>query len=208
MALPAFLDVLVPDHLLLSFFMFALLYSFLMPISEEIALVVIGIIAATWLLPLWLVAIVVYPGLLLSDYGYYGLARHFGVRLLDTRLLRRLIKREKVFITEVYFAHKGHWIVFFCRFVVGLRAHAMIAAGLLRMPFRTFALYDGLSAVVSCALWLGIGYYWRALFVNELNVDTMGRFFALAAPLFVIFGGALIYRVVSRDFRRIRDSLL
>lgn len=208
MQLPAFVEVLLQDYLLLSIFAFALLYSFLMPISEEIALLVIGGVAAAADVPFWHAAFAAYPGLVLSDFGYYWLARNFGARLLDSRLLRRIIKREKVLVTEVYFAHKGHWIVFFCRFVVGLRAHAMIASGLLRLPFRIFASYDSLSATISCVVWLGLGYFSSVFFVEGLNIDGVGRVLVFLAPILALSGTAFVYHMVRRDYERVRDTLL
>lgn len=77
----------------------------------------------------------------------------------------------------------------------------MIAAGLLRMPFRVFMRYDGLSAVLSTLMWLGAGYYFGSLI--ERGLHTMVLVISILTPVLMISGVLLIGHKISREEDRI-----
>ena len=198
MILPAFLQPLFAVHALPAFFIFLLIYSFAMPISEEIALVFVGVLAHRMGIPLLPVLLAAFPGILLSDLGYYWIARRFGGRLLRSRLFSRLINPKKIAAVESFFSRKGHRITFFCRLFVGLRAPMMIAAGILRMPFLSFLLYDSMAAALSTVLWLIVGYIGRGFILDRLA--DMGTFFAVLAPIAIIIVLLLMYLRLKKRF--------
>ncbi|MBU0928585.1 MAG: DedA family protein [Spirochaetes bacterium] len=204
MVLPQFFQAILLEHALPAFFLFLLFYSFSLPICEEVALVIVGMIAQGIDQPLWLVMLVAYPGIFGSDVGYYWLARRFGGGLLRSRLVGKLVNRRKVMASELYFKNRGPRIAFFCRFLVGIRAPAMIAAGILRMPFRLFALYDGLAAVVSTCVWLSLGYFWGDVLGSD--VSALGTAFAVVAPIALVVAMTLAYRKVRKTYSRMCEA--
>ncbi|SRR6266567_1067200 len=94
--------------------------------------------------------------------GYYGgrplLARYQAIfRIQDTIVARG----------EELFARYGAVTVFFARFVFGMRIIAGPMAGVLRMPWRKFLVFNFLGAgmwvtVISCAGYL-FGQHWERL---------------------------------------------
>lgn len=200
MTLPGFLEAILASHALLAFFLFTLLYSFSLPICEEIALIIVGMLAHKAGVSPWLAALASYPGIFGSDLGYYWLARHFGGGLLRSRFFSKIVKPQKVLASELYFRHRGPRIAFFCRFLVGLRASGMIAAGILRMPFRLFALYDGLAATISTAAWLGLGYFWGDMLASGLPV--MGKVAAIATPIGAAGILAVFYLRIKKSYKK------
>lgn len=200
MTLPGFLEAILASHALLAFFLFTLLYSFSLPICEEIALILVGMLAHKSGVSPWLAALVSYPGIFGSDVGYYWLARHFGGGLLRSRFFSRFVKPRKVLASELYFKHRGPRIAFFCRFLVGLRASGMIAAGILRMPFRLFALYDGLAASLSTVAWIGLGYFWGDMLASGLPV--MGKVAAIATPIGAVGILAVFYLRIKKSYKQ------
>lgn len=193
--IPTWLQFLFPQYAIPVIFAFSLLYSFTVPLSEEIVLMLIGVLAKTYGLNFWLVAAASYPGLVGSDIIYYSLSRFFGVKLLRSRLGRFFIKPDKVLASEMFFACKGNRIVFFCRFLAGIRLPAIIASGLFRMPFRVFAFYNCVAASIATIGWLGLGYFWGSSLGPDMNL--VSRIFAFLSP--VVVGVAII--VVMRKFR-------
>ena len=179
------------EYLVGGIFLFLIIYSFSIPITEEIALVLVGIIAHARGLNFWIVYIASYPGIYGSDLVYYFVARQFGFRLLSSRFARRFIKPKKVLASERYFQRKGPHISFFSRFFVGIRAPVMIAAGLLRMKFIVYALYDGLAAIIATFFWLTAGFFFGRMLEKGLN--SLCFVFSIAAPLFMI-GGAILFK--------------
>lgn len=201
MELPVFLQSLPDEFLIAGFFVFLLIYSFSLPITEEIALVFVGIMAHARDCNFFLVLLVAYPGIFGSDVVYYTVAKYFGFRLLSSRLFQRLIKPKKVYASERYFKRRGPRIAFFCRFVMGIRAPAMIAAGLLRMPFRIFARYDGLSALISTVFWLSAGFYFGSLI--ERGLHTLLFIFSILTPVLMLSGVLFIRHKIACEERRI-----
>ncbi len=195
MELPIFLQSLPDEFLFAGFFVFLLIYSFSLPITEEIALVCVGLMAHARDCNFFLVLLVAYPGIFGSDIVYYTVAKYFGFRLLSSKIFRKLIKPKKIYASERYFKRRGPQIAFFCRFVMGIRAPAMIAAGLLRMSFRVFARYDGLSALISTLFWLSAGFYFGSLI--ERGLHTLLFIFSVLTPVLMITGVLLIRHKIA-----------
>lgn len=192
------------EYLIGGIFVFLIIYSFSIPITEEIALVLVGIIAHARGLNFWLVYIASYPGIYGSDLVYYFLARQFGFRLLSSRFGRKFIKPKKVLASERYFQRKGPHISFFSRFFVGIRAPVMIAAGLLRMKFFVYAMYDGLAAIVATFFWLTAGFFFGQMLEKGLN--SLCLVFSVAAPLFMICGAILFKHLIGKEERVIAEE--
>ncbi|HHU37324.1 MAG TPA: DedA family protein [Treponema sp.] len=197
MELPAFLYTLPDEIIVFGFFFFLLIYSFSLPITEEVALLLVGLLAQARGCNFLVIVLVSYPGIFGSDIVYYVVAKYFGFRLLSSKFFSKLIKPKKVLASEMYFKRRGPRIAFFCRFLVGIRAPIMIAAGILRMPFKTFALYDGLAAVISTFFWLFAGYYFGSLL--EQGLHTLVFIFSVITPLLLIAGFFIINHKISRE---------
>ncbi len=196
----AFFGPIVADHAYLAFFVFLLVFGFTLPISEEIALALVGMAARSsdLLLPECLIPAI--PALLIADLLYYGVARLIGPRLMRMRLFTRFMKPERICEGERYFQRRGQRIVFFCRFVIGLRAPAILSAGFLRMPLKRFLAFDGLALLIAAPAWLGFGYALGAQLDSQ--VGTLGKLIAFAGPIALIAGTVLVYRSVKADRAR------
>lgn len=85
--------------------------------------------------------------------GYYG-----GRRLLERYQTFFRIQKETLLKGERLFDRYGAVTVFFARFVFGMRIIAGPMAGVLRMPWRKFLLFNFLGAVVWVTVISGAGY--------------------------------------------------
>jgi len=103
----------------------------------------------------------------------YGLGWYGGIPLIN-RLLGRFPRLRKQYDESQKIFHKhGKWAVFVARFVAGLRVFAGVLAGLLRMPFQTFALVSFAGAVCWA---FAIGYVGYAFGGSwDKLVDFVGR---------------------------------
>lgn len=101
-----------------------------------------------------------------DNLGY--LVGHMGGRPLLKRYRRLFrIPEEHIQKGERLFARHGSVTVFFARFVFGMRVLAGPLAGVLKMPWRKFAVFNLLGAalwvtVISCAGYL-FGRHWNEL---------------------------------------------
>ena len=122
--------------------------------------------------------------------GYLGYAvGHYGGRPLLGRYQSALrIPPATLKRGEEMFADYGAAAIFFARFVFGMRVFAGPLAGVLRMRWRTFALFNFLGATVWAACIAGAGYlfgqHWRHL------VRVMQRF---NIAVLIVVGVVILY---------------
>ncbi len=115
----------------------------------------------------------------LGDNIGYAVGHHGGRPLLERyqhllRIPRRHIKRG-----ERLFARFGPVAVFFARFVFGMRVLAGPLAGVLRMPWNRFVLFNFLGAATWVVVISTVGYlfgrHWDKLarILRELNIGVL-----------------------------------
>jgi membrane protein DedA with SNARE-associated domain len=128
-----------------------------MPIPEEVAIVLAGVLSAGGNLhPEWaLLSCLI--GALLGDSVMYLIGRTFGENILSAhpRFAKLLgAEREKRF--EDAIERHAFKVMLLARFMVGVRGPVYLAAGVVRMPYRKFIMLDLVCAsiVVNCVFWL------------------------------------------------------
>jgi membrane protein DedA with SNARE-associated domain len=137
--------------------------SFGFPLPEEVALISVGIFAYMARHPdifippetgmqgidAYQAAAVCFFAVLFSDTLVFFLGRKFGPRLLNVRLISRLIKPESLAHIEKWTAKYGMWAAGVFRFTPGLRFPGFWTCGMAKLsPFR-FLLVDGIAAMIS-----------------------------------------------------------
>ncbi|HKV80738.1 MAG TPA: DedA family protein [Candidatus Sulfotelmatobacter sp.] len=86
--------------------------------------------------------------------GYYG-----GRRLLERYQSLFRIEKPAVARGERIFARYGSLTIFFARFVFGMRIIAGPLAGVLRMPWKRFLLFNFMGAAVWVSVIASVGYF-------------------------------------------------
>ncbi|MGD0509885.1 MAG: DedA family protein [Terriglobales bacterium] len=135
----------------------------------------------------WIIVVATCAATLGGDLGYA--VGHYGGRpLLDRyqsalRIPPALLKRG-----EEMFARYGAAAIFFARFIFGMRVFAGPLAGVLRMRWRAFAIYNFLGAAVWVTFIASVGYlfgqHWHTL------LRTMQRF---NIAVLIVAGVAILY---------------
>jgi len=106
----------------------------------------------------------------------FALGLYFGRPLLERYRSFFRVRDNVLARGEALFAQYGSFTIFFARFVFGMRVLAGPLAGVLRMRWKPFAIYNFLGAVVwvSCIAAAGylFGHHWRLLArtVTRINV--------------------------------------
>ncbi|GAC1510416.1 MAG: hypothetical protein NVS1B3_13030 [Candidatus Dormibacteraceae bacterium] len=96
----------------------------------------------------------------------YLVSRHFGRRLLEHRLARFLdLTPARLDRAESWFRRYGPWALIFGRHIPGLRVPLTVAAGVLMLRYRVFAL----SVAISSAAWAGVFLILGAIFGRSLE---------------------------------------
>jgi len=137
----------------------------------------------------WIVAIATIAATLGDNLGFA--AGHYGGRpLLDRYQSIFRIQNQTVARGESLFARYGAVTVFFARFVFGMRIIAGPLAGVLRMPWRKFVLFNFLGATVWVTAISGAGYLFGRHW-ERLARDV--RRFDLGVAVLVLLGAAFLW---------------
>jgi len=109
-------------------------------------------LAILWVvLAAWVAAVV-------GDNLGFALGREGGWRLVRGAARRFHVDDRTLKIGVYLFRRYGGRVVFFGRFVPLLRTWGALLAGVNRMPWRRFLVWNGTSALAWAALWGGLSY--------------------------------------------------
>ena len=153
-------DVLggVPDWVLyltvfaLPFLEASVFLGFVFP--GETALVFGGVLASRGQVSLSTLLVLAVVGAITGDAVGYAVGRHYGHRFQQSRI-GRVIGEPRWQTTEAFLLRRGGTAVFFGRWTALLRAMVPGAAGMARIPYRTFFLWNVLGGTlwaVACVL--------------------------------------------------------
>ena len=181
-----------------SLFILVGLESLGIPLPGETALLSAAALAALGHLSIWAVVGTATAGAVIGDNAGYWIGRRWGIALL--RRYGRVLHLDESHLERArgFFDRHGAKAVFFGRFIALLRTWAAVLAGVGRMPYGTFMLYNALGAACWCALFGALGYtFARALPQLERSVGRAGLAGALLVTLVVAL--ALTWRWFGRN---------
>jgi membrane protein DedA with SNARE-associated domain len=153
-----------------------------LPIPEEVPILAGGALAQANVVRWWIALPVCVGGVLSGDVILYWVGHHWGEQILEWRVVRRVLSREREERLKAGYQRHGVKVVFLARHILGLRAAAFLTAGIARISFARFLVSDALAALVSVPVGFGIAY----LFTDQLKramaeVHRVERWLALGA---------------------------
>ena len=162
-----------------------------LPLPGETVLLFAGFLAFQGELRLvWAIGVAI-AGATLGDSLGYTLGRYGGNAFFDRYVKRfRLLARQFENAKALFLRH-GHWAVFTGRFITGLRVFAGPLAGLFKMPYPRFLLFNFTGAVlwataIGCVGFL-FGNNWDNLVhvVKDIHRVTLDLMMVLALVAFI-----------------------
>jgi membrane protein DedA with SNARE-associated domain/membrane-associated phospholipid phosphatase len=175
--------------------------AFLLPLLEssafvgivfpgETAVLIAGVVASQGALPLWLVILVASGGAIIGDSVGYEIGKRYGQRLLS-RLPKRLVKPQHIERTTALLRRRAGPAVFVGRFTTALRVLVPGMAGISRLPYPTFLLFNAVGGIAWAAAAAIVGFIaGKSYQAAQQGVSIIG-FGVLAA----IIGGYLLVRL-------------
>jgi len=136
-----------------------------LPIPEEVPILAAGVLAAEGVVRWWIVLPVCLLGVLGGDIVLYWVGRHWGEHILDWRIVRFVLSREREERLKAAYHRHGVKIVFTARHIMGVRAAAFLTAGIVRLPFGRFLAVDGGAALIGVPVSFGVAF----LFTDQLE---------------------------------------
>lgn len=161
------------------------------PIPEDIPLIYGGVMAGQGKMDVNIHFIVSMTFILIGDSCLYFIGSRVarsqqsgsvGERVTPSRFDKLLSpeRREKV---QEYFDRYGSWAVFFGRFVAGVRGAVFLTAGLTHFPLKRFLILDGLAALVSVPIWIGLGYWVGERWTEILDVVKSYQIYVMSTVM-------------------------
>ncbi|MGC9669887.1 bifunctional DedA family/phosphatase PAP2 family protein [Planosporangium sp. 12N6] len=170
----------------------------------EIAVLLGGVLAVHHRADLPAVLVAAVAGAVLGDSVGYAVGRRYGRRLLDGPA-ERFVRRRHLDRAERYLAERGGKAVFLGRFTAALRVLIPGLAGMARMPYGTFALYNVTGGAAWATVMVAIGYAAGANWQRAAHLA--GRVGLVMLALFALgFAVTLLGRAVRRRSGRVQAT--
>jgi membrane protein DedA with SNARE-associated domain/membrane-associated phospholipid phosphatase len=169
--------------------------GFLVP--GESVVVLSGFLASQGYLEIGDLLWVVILGAVLGDSVGYGLGKTIGRGYFERHKRLLLLKEKHIQKVDAYFQRHGGKTIFFGRFVGFLRAMAPFAAGMSRMPYRRFFIYNLAGGILWSLTFTLLGYFfgqsWQ-LIEKWLGRTGLFAFFILL----IIIGFSFLYKTLIK----------
>jgi membrane protein DedA with SNARE-associated domain/rhodanese-related sulfurtransferase len=168
-----------------------------LPIPSAPLLLAAGALAGTRQMNLWLAITFAVCAAVASDSMWYELGRRKGVRVLQLLCRISLEPDSCVRRTQVRFGKSGARVLLVAKFIPGLNAMAAPLAGIIRMGWRRFVLFDAMGALLWSGAFMITGY----AFSGELervaaHAAYLGEW--LLVLVLAAFAGYIVWKFYNR----------
>ena len=174
-----------------------------LPVPEEVFIIGAGVLSANGELRPEFAFPAALLGALVGDAAMYGIGYRFG------RLLHRYPKLSKLFGAdrEEYFERAverhGFKVLLLARFMVGVRGPVYLAAGVVRMPFLKFLLWD-----LVCATLVVGAFFSLAFFFGEEIADLLTDAEVGLTVIVITLAAAVAFVALRRHRRRLLEQVI
>jgi membrane protein DedA with SNARE-associated domain len=184
----------------LTFFVFIALTGCGLPIPEEAAIVVAGVLSSQHHL-YWPIAFAVcLAGAIVGDSFMYGIGYRWGHSIFTQHpRFAKLFASENEEQFQRGVESHALKVMLLARFLVGIRAPVYVMTGVVRLPFRRFLLYDFISASLVVSVVFGLSY------VFGEHVSEWVRHAEIRATIIVVL---VIITLVAIVYYRHREQVL
>lgn len=195
---PETINTIAQSMSYLGLFFFAALAGYIIPIPEEMALLIIGYVSALGPIKLhWAVALSCIA-VIIGDNVLYFLSLK-GSRYIEW-LKKRMRKNKLIQYEHIMHEHIGKTI-FFIRFIVGVRFFGPVLAGTLKVRWRRFFFINAAASIIHVIFFEGLGYHFHKSFlvlVTQVEIVRHVLFFFSVA----LFGLVVTFFVQKKYLKK------
>ncbi|MBI2603578.1 MAG: DedA family protein [Deltaproteobacteria bacterium] len=201
------LNFLEPYEHLAYIIMFLILLAcgFGLPLPEDVILVTGGILASRDVTDFRTTVLVTMAGVLIGDGIIYMIGRKVGPHIKETKFFRFIMTEKRDERITYWFSRYHEKVIFFARFMPGLRMPLFLTAGIYRVPAWKFFALDGSAAIISVPLWIWVGYiFGENLEILEQKIRKLqfGIYGVLAGVLVLFF----VIWLIKKNSRKFFES--
>ncbi len=174
----------------------AIFIGFILP--GETAAVLAGVLAYYGRINLVVAFVAVIAGAIIGDSIGYAVGRRWGLRLLEGPL-SRFIKPQHVARGQAAVRRRGGWAVLVGRFAAALRALIPGFAGMAKLPYRQFLLFNAIGGMLWGAAYVLLGYVAGASWRTAAHTVGTAGLIAVGVLVVAIVVVVLVRRHRSND---------
>jgi len=160
-----------------------------LPIPEDVSIVASGILVSARTTSFFNAFIVCIIGIIIGDSTIYWMGRLLGKKLFKLPVLSKIFHENLLSVGKTAFHRYGNKIIFFARFLPGLRAPIYFFAGSVKKPFLFFVIMDVIAASISIPIWIYVG---KIFAENVPALEKAIKSLQLGSILIVLFAIMLI----------------
>ena len=164
-----------------------------LPIPGETVLLFAGFLAYQGEIQLVRAIGIAIAGATLGDSLGYTLGRHGGNAFFDRYVKRFRFLARRFENSRALFLRHGHWAVFTGRFITGLRVFAGPLAGLFKMPYPRFLVFNFTGAVVWATAIACVGFLFGNSWDNLVHVVKDIHRVTLGLVAVLVLVGLIVY---------------
>ncbi len=127
-----------------------------------------GTFAATGALNVYLLFLLLSIAAILGDTVNYWIGYHFGKKVFS-----KFIKQEHIERTKLFFHHHGKKTIVLARFIPIIRTFAPFIAGIGKMNYFTFLVYNVIGGIVWVATFVFSGFYFGNISYIKNNLTII-----------------------------------
>ena len=169
------------------------------PIPEDIILLVAGYLSSpsAGVLSLPLTLVVCFTGVMIADNIGYRVGRH------GWHYVKAIVPKRVFAILKHYYKYHPATTTFVSRFLAGIRSIFPITAGMTKMPWKKFFIYDALGGMISVPLVVLIGYFFG------FHLNSIVLFFKRMDRLIIaIFVLIILVVLMRKQIKIIKKKLI
>jgi len=183
-----FVDLLLLNGGYFGIILFLVLTGCGLPIPEEVPIILAGILSSQGHMEPELAFAACLLGALIGDSLMYAIGYHFGHSLLAKHpKLGKFVGAEREANFEQSILRHGFKVMLLARFMVGIRGPVYLAAGVVRIPFRRFLLWDLFCATLVVSTFFSLSYFYGKQ-ITELVRDAEITFTLAVCALGAVAG--------------------
>ncbi|MEU4164381.1 DedA family protein [Actinoplanes sp. NPDC026670] len=132
--------------------------SFGVPAPGQTIMAAASVYAGYGRMNIWVVALVCFVTAVIGDNIGYWIGLRGGRKIVNRWGKYILVTPARLAKAEQFFAKRGNRVIVIARFIDGLRQLNGVIAGITRMPWKTFLLYNAIGAALWVGFWCTLAY--------------------------------------------------
>ncbi|GAA2892666.1 DedA family protein [Actinoplanes cyaneus] len=187
--LPGFLHSVAPildrwGYLALAAVM--IVESFGVPAPGQTIMVAASIYSSTGRMNIYVVALVSFITAVVGDNIGYWIGLRGGRKAVHRWGKYIFITPERLEKAERFFARRGNRIIVVARFIDGLRQLNGVIAGITKMPWKTFTIYNAIGAALWVGWWTTVSYLLGSNLVTIIEHAHRYKWLAIGAVVVAV----------------------